>query len=50
MTDTAIRPADAGTGTDTAAREAWTAWHAEREQALTAPHGWLTPVALLRLR
>lgn len=50
MTDTAIRPAAAGADTDTAAREAWAAWHAERERALTAPHGWLTPVALLWLR
>lgn len=50
MTDTAIRPAAAGADPDTAAREAWAAWHAERERALTAPHGWLTPVALLWLR
>ncbi|AEE45326.1 DUF1684 domain-containing protein [Cellulomonas fimi] len=56
MTDTATRPpaapADSGApaGAATDPRAAWEAWHAERERALTAPHGWLTPVALLWLR
>ncbi|GCD19155.1 hypothetical protein CTKZ_07170 [Cellulomonas algicola] len=50
MTDTAIRPADAGTTVRTTAREEWAAWHAERERVLVTPHGWLTPVALLWLR
>lgn len=54
MTDTATRPpaGPAAPADDASAdpRAAWDAWHAERELALTAPHGWLTPVALLWLR
>lgn len=41
-TGTAPAPHDPATGVPLA----WTRWRAERERALTEPHGWLTPVAL----
>ncbi|MFC0714377.1 DUF1684 domain-containing protein [Cellulomonas biazotea] len=50
MTDTTTLPAVDAPAPTPDPRDAWAAWHAERERALFAPHGWLTPVALLWLR